>query len=716
MMKELDDLCITAIEYMYGNLCSKIVSSQQKRNKQDIPSQSNSIGYNIDTVAECLQSQIQHDMVRIYEPHIFDCKPTQTAQAAERRIKQKEKKQINIKNQRYNNNNIKKDIEIYDSNTDDSSNEDDSATVKKMYHPSIQFGDISAGIKPYKRNICKSRIYNSLIVSNEIPGYMQSGKYVYGVDRNMILGSLRYPEYQTIISSRYGYEAHIILEEFCTYGKQTLSQVIHKIYNHIEVDSMMKNVNNTTDSTGTITNNNNKLYITMDMLNNIESQPFTQILEIPKKFRDKQDNNESITQEEQDEYNSTQKDTIDINENKKKEENILKRVKDIIEILIELQYIIPSTNIVPTIRHKQQNILNETSSSFIDTLEKKQSNNNSNTNTNNEITKNYEQNLSYINVPYIINHDRFTIIIRDEQIVEYIQHRVGVKQILQNDTNEKQLEIAPSTIIKCMLQSYDNNNNNNKFTVLQVYEQVMRHIYQVDMQPSNLEQNMNKDINTIQFWQDEMATEVFCVLIRQPIDENICTYSIAFEILQQQIRLEQAQAIVTERCGILAGRFFRLLSQKGRLEEKTIAEYGFVPKKEAKEVLCSMYKERFVEQQEVCVYGCNIISTLHTYYYYYLQIPRTSDRQPSKAFFTWSIPHETLKNVQQSILFTSYTNIRTRLSHETYLVQELLDKVCCITRNNDKYIYIYIYYIRKYITIVLGKYVASIYGRRTRYH
>ncbi len=125
------------------------------------------------------------------------------------------------------------------------------------------------------------------------------------------------------------------------------------------------------------------------------------------------------------------------------------------------------------------------------------------------------------------------------------------------------------------------------------------------------------------------------------------------ERLLQRMRLDAAKTIIRERCGALAARVFALLSDRSRLEEKQISDLTLIPKKEAKEALYSLLQSHFVELQEV---------------------PRTADRQPSKAFYLWSLPYTTLGATVLAAALRSWGNLQLRMGAESAPLQGLLDK------------------------------------------
>jgi DNA-directed RNA polymerase III subunit RPC3 len=78
----------------------------------------------------------------------------------------------------------------------------------------------------------------------------------------------------------------------------------------------------------------------------------------------------------------------------------------------------------------------------------------------------------------------------------------------------------------------------------------------------------------------------------------------------------QIDAVVRERFGDEACRVFRLLLLKRQLEQKQVADSAMLPVKETRELLYRMFKEEYLELQEVA---------------------KTADHAPSRTFFLWRV-------------------------------------------------------------------------------
>ncbi|GBG00157.1 DNA-directed RNA polymerase III subunit [Raphidocelis subcapitata] len=87
------------------------------------------------------------------------------------------------------------------------------------------------------------------------------------------------------------------------------------------------------------------------------------------------------------------------------------------------------------------------------------------------------------------------------------------------------------------------------------------------------------------------------------------------EILHRA-RYNQMLAAVKDRYGAQGVRVLQLLLTRGQLEQKQVADLTMGPQRETRELLYSMMRGGYVEMQLV---------------------PRSSDRAPSRSFFTWKI-------------------------------------------------------------------------------
>jgi DNA-directed RNA polymerase III subunit RPC3 len=119
-------------------------------------------------------------------------------------------------------------------------------------------------------------------------------------------------------------------------------------------------------------------------------------------------------------------------------------------------------------------------------------------------------------------------------------------------------------------------------------------------------------------------------------------------------RLKQLQAVARDKFGVPGLRIFRLLLIRGQLESKQVAEFSTLAPKDTRKLLYDMLLAGLLSLQE---------------------IPRTSDRAPSRTFYTWKADHRSGCKRVASEVYGAATRVWLRLGHELSLEQEVIDLI-----------------------------------------
>jgi DNA-directed RNA polymerase III subunit RPC3 len=127
-----------------------------------------------------------------------------------------------------------------------------------------------------------------------------------------------------------------------------------------------------------------------------------------------------------------------------------------------------------------------------------------------------------------------------------------------------------------------------------------------------------------------------------------------FPQLFSELKLKHLQAHCRARFGPLAARIFRCLLVHKRLEETQVSEYATAPRKEVRRLLYLMHNSKLLSLQEV---------------------PRSSDRMPTKTFFLWGVDVKVATETYRESLYFSWCNLRLRLDQETDAAKPILDKI-----------------------------------------
>lgn len=85
-----------------------------------------------------------------------------------------------------------------------------------------------------------------------------------------------------------------------------------------------------------------------------------------------------------------------------------------------------------------------------------------------------------------------------------------------------------------------------------------------------------------------------------------------------------------------------------------MAEYATAPRKEVRRLLYLMHNAKLLSLQEV---------------------PRSSDRMPTKTFFLWGVDTRVANETYRESLYFAWTNLRVRLDQETDAAKPILDKI-----------------------------------------
>lgn len=105
------------------------------------------------------------------------------------------------------------------------------------------------------------------------------------------------------------------------------------------------------------------------------------------------------------------------------------------------------------------------------------------------------------------------------------------------------------------------------------------------------------------------------------------------------------------RFGSEGFRIMSCLLYKGILDQKQIAEYCMIPVKDARELLYRMMRSGFVRM---------------------LDIPKTADHAPSRAFFLWDVEMERIKDEIRSQILQTALNLLLRYRHELWQGRDLV--------------------------------------------
>jgi len=135
---------------------------------------------------------------------------------------------------------------------------------------------------------------------------------------------------------------------------------------------------------------------------------------------------------------------------------------------------------------------------------------------------------------------------------------------------------------------------------------------------------------------------------------NGTIYAVNMYNFMCSIKIKTLEAVARDRFGQPGMRIFKMLMMKGQLEQKQVAEMAMLPIKDVRTSLYNMLQAGFVYMQD---------------------IPKTSDRAPSRTFYTWHTEWLITAERFASELLRAAGNAWARLQHEMSICRELLDLV-----------------------------------------
>lgn len=133
--------------------------------------------------------------------------------------------------------------------------------------------------------------------------------------------------------------------------------------------------------------------------------------------------------------------------------------------------------------------------------------------------------------------------------------------------------------------------------------------------------------------------------------QGTSTYVVNSQRIIDLIMLKQVEAVVKCKFGVEGLRIFRLLALRGQLEQKQVADLAMMPTKETRELLYRMLAEGYLMIQD---------------------IPKTSDRAPSRTFYTWRVSMLTLSDATAAHLYRAAARVYARLKFEVEKEKELV--------------------------------------------
>lgn len=130
-------------------------------------------------------------------------------------------------------------------------------------------------------------------------------------------------------------------------------------------------------------------------------------------------------------------------------------------------------------------------------------------------------------------------------------------------------------------------------------------------------------------------------------------WTIDIRRLLDKLKQVELEDIITNRFGIVALRLIRVLSDKGKLDEKQISNFALVRQKDIRSTLTAMHQAGYLELQEV---------------------PRDNSRQPSRTMFLWFFDPDRCRQMVIEDTYKAMARFLQRAATERDAIRHLLDK------------------------------------------
>lgn len=232
---------------------------------------------------------------------------------------------------------------------------------------------------------------------------------------------------------------------------------------------------------------------------------------------------------------------------------------------------------------------------------------------------------------YAINHRQFIHIFCRNTIIDYTNQYIGS---------------TAGYIVRAILQSYENSTDNTRRGYDIVY------IHNLVLKLSNKLTN-NITLNDIKSACHELCNDTLHILQLSNVQAQ-SVYNINIHALITELQMRHIQSAIRDKYGVLSARIFKLLYHHKSLEESGISDLACCSRKQCRELCHELFKSKYIQLQ---------------------QVPRTTDKNPSKSFMIWYCNTNTVQSLMCDMLYFTWWNIRTRIQVEYDKVSDIYHKL-----------------------------------------
>ncbi|CAG8530705.1 3419_t:CDS:2, partial [Ambispora leptoticha] len=135
--------------------------------------------------------------------------------------------------------------------------------------------------------------------------------------------------------------------------------------------------------------------------------------------------------------------------------------------------------------------------------------------------------------------------------------------------------------------------------------------------------------------------------------DSTASYSVRYKELCQKMKQRKLETYLQEKYGSESVRIMRILTTKGKLDEKNIASFALMGQPETRKLVDQLFVGGFVELQEV---------------------PKVAERTPSRTFYLWYVDLNKCYRRMLSDVYRTLGNIHERRLYETAVRNGLIEK------------------------------------------
>ncbi|EPY52147.1 DNA-directed RNA polymerase III complex subunit Rpc82 [Schizosaccharomyces cryophilus OY26] len=275
-----------------------------------------------------------------------------------------------------------------------------------------------------------------------------------------------------------------------------------------------------------------------------------------------------------------------------------------------------------------------------------------------------------------VNRAKFSFLARNQRLVHWVERRIGKTAAIIYSHLLASLESkfvgspSPATVLTITTMELTRNfpkdidiescfaksSNVRKPSAKAAFDQLDEELEVEDEEDEDYEENIDDESNSkskVLAQHLELLADSSLKFITRVGNRGMGEWKIDFVYLTNMLRSVEFENILDEKLGDRATRLLRIIKDKGKIEEKQLANIALLRQKDLRTVLQSMAEMGALELQEV---------------------PRSSDRAPSKTFYLWFHRSERAYSIFLDHLYEVIARMFHRLRDERAQRSQLIDK------------------------------------------